>query len=240
MARRTPDMLAALLAAGAPVTLGQLRAALGNASRATAFHYLRQVRYLRSYNHNGRYYTLRDSLRFDRYGLAALGDIRFSRDGTLCATVRRLVQESAAGRTQPELQALLHVPAHACLRAAVRQKALRRERMGGVWVYRSSDPARGSAQRQERVARRAAAALEPPVIIAVLLGLIRHPGSSPAQVAGRLREHAPPITLPQVNAVFARYGLAPVANPGRAADGRSRDRPRTTPGPARHGGAPPS
>ena len=55
--------------------------------------------------------------------------------------MQRMVRESAAGRTQRELCALLHVPVHAFLLAAVRQQALRRERMGGVWAYRSSDAA---------------------------------------------------------------------------------------------------
>ena len=58
MAKRTPDMLAARLASPARVTFPQLQAALGNASRATTFRYsryLKQVRHLRSYNHNSRY-----------------------------------------------------------------------------------------------------------------------------------------------------------------------------------------
>ena len=128
------------------------------------------------------------------------GDIHFSRDGTLGATVQRLVRESAAGRTQKELRTLLHVPAHAFLLAAVRRETLRRER-------------------QARIAQRQAAALEPTVIIEVLLALLRHPGSSPAQVACRLQEHAPPITLPQVTAVLTRFDLAQVAGPEGVADG---------------------
>ena len=97
-------MLAATLASPAPVTFQQLQAALGHASRTTTFHYLKQVRHLRSYNHNGRYYTHRDPLRFDAHGLVSLGDIHFSRDGTLAATVLRLVRESASGCTHKEFE----------------------------------------------------------------------------------------------------------------------------------------
>ena len=211
-------MLAALLASRAPVTFQQLQAALGDASRTTTFHYLKQVRHLRSYNHNGRYYTHRDPLRFDCHGLVSLGDIHFSRDGTLGATVLRLVRESATACTHKELQALLHVPVHAFLLAAVRRQALHRERMAGVWVYRSSDPARGAAQRRARQARfdpPPAAAWEPTVIREVLLALIRHPGASPVQLARRLQGHAPPIALSQVAAVFARFDLAQVESNGR-------------------------
>ena len=150
MAKRSPHMLAARLASGSPVTFPQLQAALGNASRATTFRYLRQVPHLRSYNHNGRYYTHRDPLRFDRHGLLSLGDVHFSRHGTLAATVRRLVGESPAGRTQKELQALLHVRVQAFLLAAVRRRKLRRQRMAGVWVYFS-----GRSRCRRRPAERA-------------------------------------------------------------------------------------
>ena len=109
MAKRTPDMLAARLASPSPVTFPQLQAALGNASRPTTFRFLKLVPHLRSYNHNGRYYTHPDPRRFDRFGLLSLGDVHFSRDGTLAATVRRLVAQSADGCTQKELRARLQV-----------------------------------------------------------------------------------------------------------------------------------
>ena len=224
MAKRTPHMLTARLASPAPATFPQLQAALGNASRATTFRYLKQVRHLRSYNHNGRYYTHRDPLRFDPYGLLSLGDVHFSRDGTLAATVRRLVRESSGGCTQKQLQALLQVRVQPFLLAAVRQRDLCRQRMAGVWVYLSSDSSVGDAQRRarlERIAQRqaSASAPEPTLVIEVLLVLIRHPGASPEQVARHLQGHAPPIRLPQVSAVFTRYGLAQAARKG-ASTGR--------------------
>ena len=91
------------LASNSPVTLDQLQQALGPVSRRTTFRYLRQVRHLRSYNHNGRFYTDRDPARFDRFGLLSLGDVHFSRDGSLPATVRRLLDESEDGCTDREL-----------------------------------------------------------------------------------------------------------------------------------------
>ena len=219
MARRSPDMLTALLASRTPVTFPQLQAALGNASRATTFHYLRQVRYLRSYNHNGRFYIGHDPLRFDRHGLVSVGDVHFARDRTLGATVQRLVGESAAGCTHKALHALLHVPVHAFLRAAVRRRALRRERLAGVWVYCSRAPAHAAAQRRERQARcdplAFAAAWDPTVVREVLLALVRDPGASPARLARQLPGHAPPIARPQVTAVLARFDLARVARQGR-------------------------
>jgi hypothetical protein len=45
------------------------------------------------------------------------------------------------------------------------------------------------------------------VVIQVLLVLIHHPGSGPADVARRLRGRSPPIPVDQVRVVFTRYAL---------------------------------
>ena len=70
----------------------------GQPSRRTTFHSLRQVPYLRSYNHNGRFYTARAPARFARCGLFWLGAADVSRDGSLAATVQRLLGASAKDR----------------------------------------------------------------------------------------------------------------------------------------------
>ena len=170
MAPRSPDLLLPLLSASTPVTLEQLQHALGQPSRRTTFRYLGQVRYLRSYNHNGRFYTARDPDRFDDLGLLRLGSVCFSRDRSLAATVLRLLGESAAGYTDKELRALLHVPVHPFLLAAVRQRHACRELLSGVYVYLSAEPQLGARQLQARQARYAAAALAPDVIIAGVQG----------------------------------------------------------------------
>lgn len=222
MPRRSPALLRPLLASASPVTLDQLQAALGPVSRRTAFRYLRQVRHLRSYNHNGRFYTDRDPSRFDRFGLLSLGDVHFSRDGSLSATVRRLLSESDDGFTDKELRSLLHVPVHPFLLSAVRQGQARRQRLAGIYVYVGLGP-RGDRQLQARQTRIASAsadlatALEPTAIIEVLLVLVRYPGSLPAQVARRLQGHSPAIPLRLVQAVFDRFDLTRLAQKGGSA-----------------------
>ena len=213
MADRSPDLLIPLLSSGSPVTVDQLQSALGQVSLRTTSRYLRQIRYLRSYNHNGRFYTLRDTARFDRFGLFSLGDAHFSRDGSLTKTVRRLISESVDGFTAKELSELLHVSVHPFLLAAVRQDRARRVRLGGVYVYLANGPTgdRQLRARQQHLADREAAllaaTLEPQLIIEVLLVLVRHPGALPGEVARHLQNHSPPIRLAQVQAVFDRFEL---------------------------------
>ena len=189
------------MAGSVPLTLEQIQAALADASPATAFRYLRRVPHLRSYNHNGRFYTSAEPPRFDSYGLLSLGTVRFSRDRSLAATVRRLVAEAAAGRTHKELRALLHVSVHALLRAAVQRDQLRRERMQGVFVYLSADRTiadRQRAARRQRIAQGRASLMpdpEPAVVIEVLLGPHpaprRLPGPAGAPLARPCPAHPP-------------------------------------------------
>jgi len=222
MAERSPQLLIDLFKTQGVVTFPDLQAALGRASRATTFRYLRQVKYLRSYNHNGRYYTQRDPARFDRWGLYSVGDIHFSRDRTLGETLRRLVRESEAGWTQRELQELLRVRVQVLLLEAVRQEEIRREPVAGFYLYLHRDPSLGERQlqrRQERVAAaqpsaEAVSGVDDEIIIQVLLTLIRHRGSRPAEVMRLLRGHSPPIRLEPVVEIFARYELEEVGKKG--------------------------
>jgi len=222
MARRTPKMLLRLFKDKEVVTFDDIKEALDSASRATTFRYLRKIQYLRSYNHNGRYYTRRDPALFDRFGLYSRGDIHFSRDGTLGDTVKRLVRESEAGWTQRELQELLRVRVQVLLLEAVRREEIGREAVGGFYLYVHIDPAIGKSQlqrRRERIAARQSGEtkivrLDDSVIIQVLLTLIRHPGSRPADVVRALLGHAPPIGLKQVVEIFTRYDLDDVGEKG--------------------------
>ena len=211
MVRRSPQMLVELLVSKAVVELGDIRKALGGASRSTAFRYLEQVPYRSSYNHNGRYYTAHDPARYDRWGLLAVGDKYFSIDGTLKATVVRLVRESEAGWTQTELQDLLRVRVQLFVLAALHDGALERETIGRSYVYLHADPEMREAQlrrRHERVAEPVPAIeIDHELVVRVLLVLLRHPGSLPGDVVRRLQGRSPPVSRGQVDGVFAQYGL---------------------------------
>src|SRR4030042_5567712 len=87
-----------------PAVLRDLRAALGTPSRTTVFRILKAVGYFTSYSHAGRYYTLRRIPKFDRWGLWAWRGIGFSSRGTLRATSGHLIEQSAAGQKQEELE----------------------------------------------------------------------------------------------------------------------------------------
>ncbi len=219
---RPPQALLDLFAAKKVVDLPAIRATLGDVSHMTAFRHLRRVPYRRSYNHNGRFYALHEPSRYDRFGLWTWRDVHFSVDGSLRKTVRRLVHEAETGATHRELQDRLAVRVHNTLLDLLRHGEVDRERLAEVYVYLHTDAAVRQEQirrRQEWITAARAAAAHPEVsdaiVIDVLLTLIRHPGSQPVDLARHLRGHAPPITFPQVQAVFTRYDLGEKGGPSK-------------------------
>ena len=220
---RSPELLRTLLATHAVVQFRDLQHALHDASPATTFRYLNQVPYQRSYNYNGRYYTARNVQRDDRFGLFCIGDICFSRDGTLAQTLQRLVEEASAGWTQRELQQLLRVRVQPLLLEAVRRARIARENVEGVYVYVHLQHGVREAQLQRRTEQIASASVglsdgtlevSDRMVIEILLTLIRHPGSDEGQVVRRLRGHRPPITARQVHGVFEQYDLDKLGEKG--------------------------
>lgn len=209
------SQLLALLESKPVVTLPEIQSTLA-ASRATVFRHLRKIPYRRSYNHNGRYYTRHDPSGYDRLGLRSHEGIYFSRDGSLKATVYRLVRDAEAGRTHRELHDLLGVRVQFILMEAALREVLDRHRMEGVFVYMHHDAEVQAAQLKKRNQRIESGStsvsahdleVADVVIIQVLLTLIKRPGAAPGEIVRYLQGHAPPISRTHVDAVFIRYEL---------------------------------
>src|SRR5512136_305260 len=126
--------------------LPTLCATLKTSSRMSVFRRLSALGYFSSYSHAGRYYTLRDITQFDLDGLWQYQGVGFSRDGSLKATVTRLVEDSEAGHTHPELHARLEVRVHNTLLDLVRGQRIGRESVSGRYLYVSANPARAESQ----------------------------------------------------------------------------------------------
>ena len=112
-------------------TMPELQCALGTKVPATVFRKLKELDYLTSYSHRGRYYALSDMAHFDEQGLWSFRDVRFSRYGTLLATLEALVNASEAGYFATELEAVVGVGVDDALARLVRQSRLSREKVTG-------------------------------------------------------------------------------------------------------------
>jgi hypothetical protein len=200
------------LFAGRPVAdLPQLGRALGTRSRMSVFRRLSSLGYVSSYSHTGRYYTLSSVPDFDTDGLWRYQGIGFSRDGTLKATVQKLVEASDAGRTQRELQVRLGVRVHNPLLELVESKQLGREEVDSEYVYVATKRARGTTQlERRRGAAQARPTSEPSLEVEVLLEVLhgaRLPELNAKTLTARLEARGIRASVADVTAVLERYGL---------------------------------
>jgi len=140
----TSESLRSFLRRKQIATLEELKQALGTTSTMTVFRKLKTLNYRTSYSHRGKYYTLAEIPQFDEQGLWSSRGVWFSRDGTLLATAQRFVQQSPAGFTASELQALLSVEVKQTLLQLYQHHRVDRRVVADVYVYFSPE-ARSSA-----------------------------------------------------------------------------------------------
>jgi hypothetical protein len=170
--------------------LDQLAEALGYALISVR-RFLKQIGYFRSYTHNGKWYTLRDSPQFNRDGLWHHKGIGFSKHGSLTATIGYLLGRSPAGLSARELTQKLQHPCHAVLSQLHKAGQVDRLQLTGQFRYLAIDPDLNRRQRSQ------AALVAPPspttslstqAALWVLVEYIKNPGLSFAQIASRLHE----------------------------------------------------
>ncbi len=145
------DRLHVLFAKQTVATMNELKKTVETVADLTVFRKLRGLDYCTSYSHRGRFYTLRELAEFDENGLWWFRSIGFSSRGTLVATAEGLVDGSEAGYAVEELDAIVKVGAKDVLPKLVREKRLRRTRIGNRNVYFSQ---KRSVRTQQIASRR--------------------------------------------------------------------------------------
>lgn len=117
------------------ITFKELREYLGNTSRMTLIRRLRELSYLTSYSHTGKYYTIASIPKFSENGLWNYNSVFFSKYGTLINTCHCFVNNSECGYTVKELQDILHVDVKLSLIELHKRDKLYREKCRGGYVY---------------------------------------------------------------------------------------------------------
>jgi len=116
------------------VTFNEIKECL-NASRMTIIRCLRELSYLSSYSHTGKYYTLGSIPKFSEEGLWSYNAVHFSKLDTLINTCHHLVNNSASGYSVKELDNRLYVNVKLSLTALYKRNDLYREKCKGEYVY---------------------------------------------------------------------------------------------------------
>ena len=136
--------------------LPELKRVLGTDTDLTVFRKLKQLHYLASYTHRGRFYTLPEIAHFDDRGLWSHESVWFSRHGTLLATLETFVNQSADGYYSHELADALHAEVQQPLRHLAEQQRLLRVEVDGQFLYTAIESV---PRRQQLLARRSARAV---------------------------------------------------------------------------------
>jgi len=196
------------------VTMSDLSEVIGSSSRMTVFRRLRQIEYVTSYTHAGRYYTLYDIARFDSDGIWFYDDIGFSQNGSLKNTVTYLVDGSDAGKFHFDLERQLRVRVHNVLLDLVQSKQIERIKFEGQYLYLSSDKEQSTKQIEHRdqlsmQAKRIPVYISEPMVIEILAEVIRQSKRHPRadQVASAMAIRGLPISEKDVITVFDQYDI---------------------------------
>lgn len=193
---------------------------LCDCSLATLRRRIHQNKLLVSYNHNSRFYTLREFADFNEFGIWAWQGVLFSRHGSLTNTCRVLVDESNAGYAAKELASILHVKVNDLLRRQVEKQLIKRERPGREYVYYAAAPLLHTSQREARrsIAHpldkgKKGALPEKDIVIAILVAIILCKKPDPREVLHRLRVNNRQLKsdISDIEAVISHYGLKKTA-----------------------------
>lgn len=178
------------------------------------FRDLKKIDCQSSFTHAGKYYTLREIPVFDSQGLWFHTDVGFVREGTLKDAIVRLVRESDVGCTHGELEHIFRLRVHNTLLDLVREKQIRRKKIGGVFVYLSSERRVAGKQWKKRRStplHNVDAPCEVPdwLVIEILAEMIRMHAVTlrPEDTLVRLHAKRVRVTLQQIEFVFERLGL---------------------------------
>jgi len=191
------------------LTLEQLLRRL-SCSRATVLRRLEEHGYHSSYNHSGKFLTIPEVADFDLQGLWLWKAARFSKHGSLKATVELFVQKSERGMTHEEISALLGVRAQNTLLDLVHEKKVYRERLAGTFVYlnRKAHARRGQARRRVAFLKEHPKTLPTSrQIITTLLELIKDRRAKREEIVLRCQRGGVPISREVVDAIFEAYDL---------------------------------
>jgi predicted transcriptional regulator len=131
-------------------TMQELKKVVGTDVSMTIYRMLKRLSYRTSYSHNGRYYALNKTLKFNQQGLWTTRSVWFSRHGTLLATLERFVSGSERGFFAQELENLLHVGVKESLLRLVQRGRICRERVSHSYLYCSKN----SSVRRQQIADR--------------------------------------------------------------------------------------
>ena len=148
--------------------LPELKRILGTNTTMTVFRKLRQLDYISSCSHSGKYYSLEQIANFNSNGLWLYRSVLFSRFRNLTETIAILIETSEYGLAANELEEMLQVKPNEVLVKLVKNKRVLRRKLSGKYVYFSNDSKHNKRQellRKESLASLHIGEMKPEVLV---------------------------------------------------------------------------
>ena len=191
------------------VTLPELSRLL-NVSIRTIQRITRKWDTIRSYDHNGRYFSLERLAEFNSYGIWEYSNIHFSKFGNLKNTLIAIINNSTQGMDASQIRDVLGVDTRSFLYQYKDVSSLKREKLGGIYIYFSSDQGKFTEQLSRR--KQSMEAISPPplkgiVAINVQVAAIKHPGYTAEGLSKHLHKLGIRVKPEAIQDFFKFYGI---------------------------------
>jgi len=134
-------------------TMVEMKAVMGTDVDATIFRKLRELDYLRSYSHRGKYYTVPEVAEFDARGLWSCRDVHFSKQGSLLNAIEHHVDRSVSGYFEYEIESLLQVTVRVAVLKLLKENRISRQKVSGRYLYCSPRMRKRNRQSNDRKKR---------------------------------------------------------------------------------------
>ena len=181
-----------------------------NVSIRTIQRKIRQWDTIRSYDHNGSYFSLKKLATFNSYGIWEYNNIHFSKFGTLKNTLVAIINDSSHGMDASQIRDVLGMDTRSFLFQYKDVSGIKREKIGSNYVYFSSDQQQFSEQLSKRKLDSKALA-QPPLkgsdALSVLVEAIKYPGFTFEQLSGHLHKQGTKIEPKVIQSFFTFYGI---------------------------------
>ncbi len=189
------------------MTLSRLEILLSCSQRSVQ-RYLSKWGSLRSYNHNGKYFSLPSIAHFNSFGIWKYNDIGFSQFGNLKETVVQLVTRAPAGLTVSELSEILSVNAHSFISQFRVDPRLKREKSEGVLVYFCSKHDICIAQKRERFRNQPQAIFPSDTqAVIILVSLLKDSKSTIEELSKNINKEHKGISIGMIERLLEYHGL---------------------------------
>lgn len=189
-------------------------------SRTTILRRLKDIGYLTSYDHNGKYFALSEFLNFDESGLFKHKGINFFKNGGLQELIIQEINSSEKGYNAEELSSKIKTRVGNQLRLFTKKGTIVRKKYSDVYIYFSIDETYQQKQISNREKELKISSTpedinlsNEKITIRILLEIIKNPKSEPQEIGKSLRESGLKITDSFITNIFEKYDIQKKGSP---------------------------